>query len=513
MDSARISHLPVPASVRRPGGAGFQACGIADFPVGNASSSSWVRRFGNLRYSRLGSLRYGARRAWLGLVLALGLAATTLVAQTYVTPMMGGGQTAASMVHTDIYYDAQANVLSATVDDSYGTPELRALDPAQAFDPQQPYAVLNGGAYNFQYGWNAGGLFSVPTGAAIWIELLDCTPNLQAYSGSGRTGTYAPIFGTAGSSRLWKWSGAMVHNTYAVAAPPIGRLFADYHIYFGDASTGSRAGFTDRADTTVHLEWTTVPVENPMAFKFGALADTSGAPLCFINADQFLTNSLAVVNLAYTNASPGALPYGCPLTLMAVPAKASNGGPAISHAALGARLELEFVSLQGPPRASLEFWEPGQTQPAFSLAAGDAAGTNRVPVSQTQTTPTADPYGCVPGRQIAASQPGLYSLGFRLVDTSTNGPGAGPVHAASPVYQVYLQAGLTIASLSRQGDSVTVRFGGEPGKTYSLERSPALGPAADWHAVAGPLAGTNCLQTLTDPTATGIRSFFRLHAL
>jgi hypothetical protein len=446
------------------------------------------------------------------LAMAVCLASATLTAQTYVTPMMGGGQASAFMVHIDIYYDVGANVLSASVDDSYGTPELLALDPGDAFDPQQPYAVLNGNAYNFQYGWNAGGLFTVPTGAAIWIELLDCTPNLKTYSGSGKTGTYQPIFGTAGSSRLWKWSGAMVHNTYAVCQPPIGRLFADYHIYFGDATTGSRTGFTGFADTTVHLEWTAVPLENPMAFKFGALAETNSAPACFINAAQLGTNSLAVVNLSYTNASPSAVQYECPLVLMAVPATVSCGGPATNHAALGSRLELEFVSLTGPPRGTLGFWEPGQAQPSFSLATGEAAGTNRVVVSQTQGIPNADPYGCVPGRYVAVSSPGLYCLSFRVVDTSTNGPQGGPIHTPSPVYQVYLQAGLTIASLSRQAAFATALFGGEPGKTFYLERSPTLGPAADWQTVAGPLAGTNCLQKLTDPMTRETRNFFRLRA-
>ena len=147
------------------------------------------------------------------------------------------------------------------------------------------------------------------------------------------------------------------------------------------------------------------------------------------------------------------------------------------------------------------------------MATGEESGTNRVTVSQTKGTPTADPYGCVPGRYIAVSRPGLYCLGFRAVDSSTNGPGGGPVHTPSPLYQVYLQAGLTITSLSRQAASVTALFGGEPGKTFYLERSPTVGPAAEWQTVAGPLAGTNCLQTLTDPTATGTRNYFRLHAL
>jgi hypothetical protein len=449
----------------------------------------------------------------LGPVLTAWLTGTSIVAQTYVTPMMGGGQVAADMVHIDLYYDAGANVLSATVDDSFGTPELRALAPGYAFDSGQPYAVLNGKAYNSQYGWNVGGLYTMPPGAAIWIELLDCTPNLETYSGWGRTGTYTPIFGTGGTPLLWKWSGVMVHNTYAVREPPIGRLFADYHIYFGDATTGSRTNFADLDDTTLHLEWTTVPVENPLAFKFGAVGATNTAPLCFINSGRFTTNSLAVVNLRYTNAGPCALQYECALPLVAVPACVSCGGPATNHAALGSCLELEVVSLTGPPQASLGLWEPGLAQPCFTLATGEAAGTNRIAVSQTRGTPTADPYGCVWGRHLAVTRPGLYCLGFRVVDTSTNGPGGGPVHTSSPLYQVYLQAGQTIASLSRQGASATARFGGEPARTFCLERSLTLGPSASWQTVAGPLAGTNRLQTLTDPTATGTKSFFRLRAL
>jgi hypothetical protein len=447
------------------------------------------------------------------MVLAGCLAGATLQGQTYVTPMLGGGQVAADMAHIDIYYDAGANMLSATVDDSIGTPELLALDAGYAFEPQQPFAVLNGKAYNSQYGWNVGGYFTLPPGAAIWIELLDCTPNLESYSGFGLTGTYAPIFGTAGSPRLWKWSGAMVHNTYAVREPPISRVFADYHIYFGDATTGSRTGFAGLDDTTVHLEWTTVPVENPMTFRFGAVAQTNSAPLCFINSGQFIINSLAVVNMQYTNAGTCAPQYERCVPMMAVPATLSCGGPATNAASVGSRLELEFVSLTGPPQANLSVWESGQAQPCLSLATGEVAGTNRIVVSQTQAAPTADPYGCVPGRLLAVSRPGLYCLGFRVVDTSTNGPGGVPIHTPSPLYYVYLQAGLTIASLSRQADSVAALFGGEPAKTFCLERSPTLGPSASWQTVAGPLAGTNRLQTLTDPTATGTRNFFRLRGL
>ncbi|MCX6925342.1 MAG: hypothetical protein NT154_19345, partial [Verrucomicrobia bacterium] len=374
-------------------------------------------------------------------------------------------------------------------------------------------AVLNGKAYNSQYGWNVGGFFSLPAGAAIWIELLDSTPNLEIYSGWGRTGSYVPILGTGGTSRLWKWNGVMVHNTYAVLEPPIGRLFADYHIYFGEANSGSRAGFADLADTTVHLEWMTMPVENPMAFKFGAVSQTNSAPLCFINSNQFVTNSLAVVNLWYTNAGPCAFQYECSIPLVAVPASSPNGGPATNAAASGSCLALELVSLAGPPDASLGFWEPGQILPAFSLSVGGACSTNRLALSQSHGTPGADPYGCFAGRHLAVNRPGLYCLGFRVVDTSTNGLAGDPIHSPSSLYQVYLQAGLTIASLSRQIASATALFGGEPGRAFYLERSPTLGPGAAWQTVAGPLAGSNRLQTLTDLAAPPTRSFFRLRAM
>ena len=111
-----------------------------------------------------------------------------------------------------------------------------------------------------------------------------------------------------------------------------------------------------------------------MAFQFGALSETNSAPLCFINAAEFVTNSLAVVNLPYTNAGPGALPYECPLVLMAVPASASNGGPATNHAAPGSRLELEFVSLTGPPQGTLSFGNRARPSALSALPQASALG-------------------------------------------------------------------------------------------------------------------------------------------
>jgi hypothetical protein len=160
----------------------------------------------------------------------------------------------------------------------------------------------------------------------------------------------------------------------------------------------------------------------------------------------------------------------------------------------------------------LALWDAGTPQPRFSLPVGECGASYRVPLSQNQGEPGADPFGAIGGRQIAANRPGLYCLGFRLVDSSTNGPEGGPLHAESPLYFVYFQAGLTINTLARAGATATASFGGEPGRSYYLERSAELSAAGTWQTVAGPLAGTNRLQTLTDPAAPAGNTFFRLRA-
>ena len=273
-----------------------------------------------------GRIMKTSRRLLVPILICV-LARGTLFAQTYVTPMMGGGQVAADMAHIDIFYDADANQLHAQVDDSGGTPKLRPLEPGYAFGLQQPYAMLEGKAYNAQYGWNVGGFFTIPPGTAIWIEPTVCSPGLETYEGWGRLGNYAPIFGTADSPRLWKWSGVMMHNTYAVRNPATDRLFAEYHIYFGDADTGSRTQFMNLDDTTVRLEWTVDPVEDPMTFKFGATGQTNGAPLSFVNAAQFATDSRFVLNLHQTNGGPRALRYEGSISMVVLPASVPNGGP------------------------------------------------------------------------------------------------------------------------------------------------------------------------------------------
>ncbi len=449
-------------------------------------------------------LSHAARLAALALMCAI-----SAMAQIY--PMMGGGQAEGQMIHIDVYYDADAKQMYAQVDDSYGKPQLRALDPGLAFDAQAPYAVLNGKAYNFQYGWNVALLFSLPPGTAIWIENINTSPGLETYSGSGTFASYTPIFGTAGSARLWKWSGAMVHNTYAVQTPLVERYFAEYRLYIGDAATGSRTGFTDIGETSIRLEWTTVPVEDGITFKLGARDQTTDAPLVLVNSNLFTTNTLAVIDLPHTNAGACARLFETAIPMLALPATAANGGPMANHASPGACLGMQLLSLTGPAGGTLGIWEDDQTQPSVIVRVGEPVPTNFLVVSQNKAEAGSDPYGLVQTRHFALDQPGLYCLGFRLLDLSTNGPSGGSIHSPSPTYYTYFQAGLTISLIKAEGNSSTVQFAGTSGQNYYLERSFFPGTAA-WQTVAGPLSGSNCLQVLNDPAAPAGGAFYRLSA-
>lgn len=157
----------------------------------------------------------------------------------YVTPKLGGGQVAAAMKHADI--NLSGTTLSVTIDPTVPIPLLRPLTPPDLFDPSKPWAVLQGKAHNFQYGWNPSGFWSPPAGSAVWVEQLSASPGLEVYYVEGPPASYPydAIFGTLGSSPVWKWEGFMVHNAYAVINPTESTYQATYKVYIGDEFTGA----------------------------------------------------------------------------------------------------------------------------------------------------------------------------------------------------------------------------------------------------------------------------------
>jgi hypothetical protein len=74
-------------------------------------------------------------------------------------------------------------------------PILRPLSPPNEFDPNEPWSVLIGKAYNFQYGWDSA-LFDeitypTPVGSAIWVRVIRQSPVLETYF---KDGAYARLF-------------------------------------------------------------------------------------------------------------------------------------------------------------------------------------------------------------------------------------------------------------------------------------------------------------------------------
>jgi hypothetical protein len=86
------------------------------------------------------------------------------------------------------------------------------------------------------------------------------------------------------------------------------------------------------------------------------------------------------------------------------------------------------------------------------------SGTNHIVVSETDGSPEADPCGHTHGRLYSVDKPGLYTVGFRFVDTSTNGPGGGPIQSPSDRFYLYLQADVTVTGIIVTNNALNVTF-------------------------------------------------------
>lgn len=121
-------------------------------------------------------------------------------------------------------------------------------------------SVLEGTAYGNQFGWMADGFINPGAGNTIAIELVSATSGLMTYQGGMRSmvsmHTFAPIFGTAGSSPVWNWSGMMAHHWYAAAEN--GDYEATYRIFVSDSAGNAVAGYTD-AFATLHFRAVPTP--------------------------------------------------------------------------------------------------------------------------------------------------------------------------------------------------------------------------------------------------------------
>lgn len=247
----------------------------------------------------------------------------------------------------------------------------------------------------------------------------------------------------------------------------------------------------------------------------GATSTAQDAQLYFVNGYVYGTNAGYDVYLTYTNAGSFSNLYqGAGLTFTALASTPDNGGPAFGHAANGAYLELQFVSVTGPQNGTFSVWEqdagdPSVSYPLFSIPVGTTNGTGQFNLSESDGSPGSDPYGHIHGRTFATDKSGLYTLGVKILDTSANGAGGGPIHTPSDIYYLYFQAGLTISSAAKTTNSFTATFGTKLGATYYAEYSTNLA-STNWITLAGPVTGNNYLQTFTDSNATNDSRFYHV---
>lgn len=201
-----------------------------------------------------------------------------------VMPQMGGGQVPmmmAGMKHAEIDFDGTN--LSIHLDETVATPTLRELDPGDRFDPGAAWAVLEGKAYNFQYGWLTGSIWAPPAGLGVFVEQLSATPGLLTHDRSWVTTpmsvdemSYEAIL-TDGQP--WRWNGRMTHNAYAVENPMLTAYEATYRVFLADATTGveptdlSGAPLYGAATATFHFQAN--PIPEPAAVLLNLLAIAS----------------------------------------------------------------------------------------------------------------------------------------------------------------------------------------------------------------------------------------------
>jgi len=241
--------------------------------------------------------------------------------------------------------------------------------------------------------------------------------------------------------------------------------------------------------------------------NIGATGTNQNDQLIFDNGNIFETGYGYIKTLTFTNAFRYAGYYQGNITLTGLAATSAHLGPVTNAAALGSQLFVQLASVDGPPGGEFAFWESGAISPTVSLACG-TTGTNMWRVSENDGSPGSDPYGHFHGRRFTATKPGIYTVGFRAFDLSSNGTGSGPIHSPSDVLKVHFQAGINIASVTRTGSVAAVTFGGMANLDFTLQCSTNLS-ATNWFDVDS-TPGADALQTITDVEATNAMRAYRV---
>ena len=245
----------------------------------------------------------------------------------------------------------------------------------------------------------------------------------------------------------------------------------------------------------------------------GAESQLPGSKLIFANGANFATNSGYIKTLTFTNATAYAGYFQGNTTLTVLPATAAYAGPDPQAPALGAYIFAQLVSLEGPSGGEFGFWDTGATSPTITIKSGETGGTNLWRLTEADGSPDTDPYGHIHGRRWTLTKPGIYKLGLRVLDLSTNGPAGGPIHAPSDTLSTYVQAGVNIVWIEPDIDHTHVRFTAPLGNNWQVETSDSLTTDAIWTAVGDPVIGADAIREVADESPVVGNRFYRLKGI
>lgn len=160
--------------------------------------------------------------------------------------------------------------------------------------------------------------------------------------------------------------------------------------------------------------------------------------------------------------------------------------------AFGSQISFRMSCLSAPTDGQFSFWEATATAPTLTLTNGQSA-TNLFAISENNGAPGSDPSGAIANRRFTATKPGLYTIAFTAVDTSTNGPNGSSIYLPSASLTVQFLAGSTvrITDLNGPDGNIHIQFAAQIGLDWQLQAATVLGTNADWTNVASKLTGAD----------------------
>ena len=173
----------------------------------------------------------------------------------------------------------------------------------------------------------------------------------------------------------------------------------------------------------------------------------------------------------------------------------------------------EIVSVDGPAGGEFGFWDrTSTTAPTHSIPAGTENGEFQFEISDAELgagRPGADAFGHIHGRRFTATRAGLYTVGFRAIDTSTNGDANGAIHSPSEVLYIQFQAGVNIIGFEIIEDANVVTAALPGNFIWQLETKDSMNDAL-WKAVNAPVLGHDQIVEMHDPFPGHPNRFYRL---